>query len=282
MINTTFEQSIFSINHYQGPKIFNDLFETEEHKGIFYKIRSRRKNNSKKTSIDNNESLLIIFDYHLSKDLNFVYGDEKGHLTISLIEADQPTFLKTKLTCLIEYVNEKQELITNPHFFYVDTIPGRLTKRLELYRDSFKKECEEIVQKYKEKGFQLQQSVITANLINWIRQNLEPGSCSWHQNAGVNRILIIYSILNDDILYFEGIKSIHTVYASNFNLICDMTKDVVQSITREQEEQLRAIYSFVSSYKAEHIFIEVEDGYKQGVEYKTVKERFLKNYELKY
>jgi hypothetical protein len=230
-------------------------YEYAKKTNAYYRIASRHKNSRNKnrhpTKPDdwNNESLYLEIDPNLSPDFNFTYVDlitEKS-LCVNLIETEQRDWGRTTLILQVIYTGENQELFQNKNYEYVETIPGTIEKRLQLYKQAFDKVCQMYLASYFNEGFKVNRQHVIDNLANYIWFAHTAGRvtlCSWGGASEISRILLAFSVLSGHSLTEPNqttYKSYNKLFSDNNYQIRDF---MPLSIPDDQAQLLERIFKF--------------------------------------
>lgn len=204
-------------------------FLTDKTTGCVYHIVHRSKTNEKRRPGSgyqpNTETLCLEIDPNLSpnfsiEELDLVSGRS---ITCNLTEISQPRCGRTLLTMSVFYIDELQSLQESVRTFYMDTIGGTLAKRLELALDTFRKEAKATMLEINSRGFSNKRiemasyyasyMALTGKRLDQARRGREPRNLydAWsdYDSFGLNVMLYLYSILNDNFLDTGG--KIHLV-----------------------------------------------------------------------
>jgi len=204
-------------------------FLTDKKTGCVYHVAYRSKTNEKRRPGSgyqpNTEYMRIEIDPNLSpnfsiEELDLVSGRS---ITCNLTEIEQPRCGRTLLTMSVFYIDEIQSLQESVRTFYMDTIGGTITKRLELALETFRTEAKATIDEINSRGFSNKRIEMASYYASYIaltgkrldksRRGLEPRNLydAWsdYDSHSLNVMLYLYSILNDDFLDTGG--KIHLV-----------------------------------------------------------------------
>lgn len=204
-------------------------FITDKRTGCFYNVVYRSKNNEKrvpgKSYQPNTEYMRLEIDPNRSpnfsiEELDLVSGRS---ITCNLTSIQQPSRGTTELIMSVFFIDDAQTLQESVRTFYMDSIGGTITKRLELALETFKKEAKATIDEINGKGFsnmRIEKAsyyasyiALTGKRLDKARRGLEPRNLydAWsnYDSHSLNVMLYLYSILNDDFLDTCG--NIHVV-----------------------------------------------------------------------
>ena len=134
-------------------------FLTDKKTGCVYHVACRSKNNERRrpgsSHQPNTEYMRLEIDANLSpnfsiEELDLVSGRS---ITCNLASLEQPSRGTTKLIMSVFYIDETQSLQESVRTFYMDSIGGTITKRLELALDTFRKEAKATIDEINGRGF---------------------------------------------------------------------------------------------------------------------------------
>ena len=228
-------------------KHLDGLFVTDKKLGIRY--RAFRHKKSRKWGDSNNESMSMAVDTNLSPAFFFQYVDSQTgqSLTVSLKEVEQPSYGKTTLRMPIQYVDTQQRLFQRDALLVIETLPGTVAKRIAFYKQKFDAECQELLSKFLETGFRVNQNDVVNNMASYIhRWHLSHQVSLYDPNpaAQINEVLAVFSVLNE--VQFRSLQAGNPcVWHEPFsNMKRDMDKLVPAWLPLEQIDALDRILYF--------------------------------------
>jgi len=229
-------------------KITSNQYQFDKKFQAYYRLW-RYKNNSKNYRDSNNESMHMIFDSNLSPDFSTTHINlqTQESLSIHLIEVHQKDTGQTQLVMRIEHVDQEQNLYQNQDYFYIDTLPGTVAKRMKFYKQEFDRISQDIIHKYLEHGFSVKFAHTLENLASYIYYAYvkRPMGCNYDIAKPINQILAVFSVLNCDCLT-QGKTTL-----DEFNPFIHWEKIInfkVGSISPEQQDCIDRI----ATYRKEH------------------------------
>lgn len=225
-------------------KRFNESITDKKVRATYYVV-SRFKNNSKKFGNSNNESLYLEFDSNLSPDFVFQELDFKTgkSVTIALEKSNQKDFGDTQLELSVQFIDERQRLFTNQSFHYCKTVAGTITNRLQAYKVAFDQAVAYELTKIADRGFQVNDRHVINNFAGYLYyENKRRGKDEKFLShvcpkVCINKILTIYSVLNDDVFW----KSPVTWASMNNNPYTDRGEENIFYNSRLPIEQIEGL-----------------------------------------
>lgn len=204
-------------------------FLTDKKTGCVYHVAYRSKTNEKRRPGSgyqpNTEYLRLEIDPNLSPNFSIEELDLVScrSITCNLTSLEQPRCGRTLLTMSVFYIDETQSLQESVRTFYMDSIGDTIAKRLELVLDTFRKEAKATILEINSRGFTNKRIELASYYASYIaltgkrldkaRRSQEPRNLydAWsdYDSYGLNVMLYLYSILNDDFLDTGG--NIHLV-----------------------------------------------------------------------
>lgn len=280
LISTGIERGIFKDFYpnrfkHQNEQMRNQIIDKKVK--ATYNIEVRYKNNGRKLSDSNSETLHLKFDPNLSTDLTHTEVDigTGESLTISLLESKQPDYGTTCLVLSIQYINAAQELFENEDYCYCPTPAGTITKRLQAYKIAFDEAVQREVAKFKAEGFQVNLRHTLDNFAGYLyhenkrRAKDDRFLSEFATKADINKILVLYSIFNED-CFWTGAASfnstLHNCPYSNFNGTSDyrptlLYAEQVHELERMIQLKKQTLHSDFEKYHKGYKFL--YDEFKQ-------------------
>lgn len=191
------------INHFSQK--LREQVKSKKLKAVYY-VAYRSKNTRTHLSDSNTDSLDLAFDTNLSsdfhfEDINFAKGSS---FSISLLESNQRDFGRTQLKLSIQYIDEEQNFFENIEYAYCPSIGGTIENRLLEYKKAFDNHVAQSLVDYKMNGFKVNIVHTINNFAGYLYYKNKKASkdekfiSEFAQKSDINKILIIYSIMNGD------------------------------------------------------------------------------------
>ena len=235
--------------------------DTQCHYHINYKNTCNKRFKSLKY---NNEEIDIEIDWNLSPQFYLEHHSTiagQSSITCALSALVQPEQGHTKLTMYVFYINAQQELEENTVTFYMDSVNGRMSKRLKAALEGFKLESLRVIEGIKLNGYKqcpfrtihyyASYLVRRAQVIDDQKGKWEPsiikGCFRNYNDTSINVMLHMYSLLkNETILNFREIKDINDFYhrSDKFNWHPE--------VFRYSQEEMNEMDFIVDIYKSNY------------------------------
>lgn len=199
-------------------------FITDKKTGCVYHVAYRSKNHEKrvpgKSFQPNTEYMRLEIDPNLSpnfsiEELDLVSGRS---ITCNLTGLEQPSRGTTKLIMSVFYIDETQSLQESVRTFYMDSIGGTITKRLELALETFRKEAKKTIDEINGKGFSNKRTEKASYYASYFAlrgKSLDSSRDKWapqilydvwsnYDSTSLNIMLYLFSMLKGDFLDTGG------------------------------------------------------------------------------